>query len=214
MTDNYEAVRQTWRQKFLEMDCGQLAKKFGLKLDGDFLYMTYFTHPYAIDRKTAKITRLDKPDALIGFNLEMNFFNMFHYAVEHPVPSRNLVPFRNVKRVYPFEKAYVKTIIRPFEAMFAGHVPELQRALQALNARPLPQGDAGGAIEVFPGLEIAVLFWDADDEFAAQANMLFDSNITDFMHEENVVCVASDAVYFLAEASDLGDPDALIGSEY
>lgn len=214
MTDNYEAVRQTWRQKFLQMDCKLLAKKFGLKLDGDFLYMTYFTHPYAIDRKTAKIIRLDKPDAPIGFNLEMNFFNRFHYAVEHPVPSRNLVPFRNVKRVYPFEKAYIKTIIRPFEAMFAGHVPELQRALQALNARPLPQGDAGGAIEVFPGLEIAVLFWDADDEFAAQANMLFDSNITDFMHEENVVCVASDAVHFLAEASDLGDPDALIGSEY
>lgn len=214
MTDNYEAVRQTWRQKFLEMDCERLAQRFRLKLDGDFLYMTYFSHPFSIHCKTAKITRLDKPDAPIGFNLEMNFFNMFHYAVEHPVPSGQLVPFRSVKRVYPFEKAYVRTIIRPFEAMFAGHVPELQRALQKLNARPLPQGDASGAIEVFPGLELAVLFWDRDDEFAAQANMLFDSNITDFMHEENVVCVASDAVQFLAEASDLGDPAALMGSKY
>ena len=214
MIDNYEVVRQTWRQKFLEMDCERLAKKFGLKLDDDFLYMTYFAHPYAIDRRTAKITRLDKPEMPIGFNLEMNFFNMFHYAVEHPVPSGKLVPFRDVKRVYPFEKAYQKTILRPFEGLFSGRVEALQRALCALNARPLQQGDAGGAIEVFPGLELAVLFWEADDEFDAQVNMLFDSNITDFMHEENVVCVASDAVYFLAEASDLGDPDALLGSEY
>lgn len=214
MSDNYEAVRQTWRQKFLKMDHARLAQRFGLELDNENLYMTYFSHPYAIDRRSAKITRLDKPEMPIGFNLEMNFFNMFHYAVEQPVPSGNLVPFRNVKRVYPFEKAYQKTILRPFEALFSGRVEALQRALCALRARPLSQGDAGGAIEVFPGLEIAVLFWDADDEFSAQANMLFDSNITDYMHEENVVCVASDAVYFLAEASDLGDPDALLGSEY
>ena len=214
MTDNYDAVRRTWRQRFLEMDHERLAQRFRLKQDDRNLYMTYFSHPYAIDRRTARITRMDKPEMPIGFNLEMNFFNMFHYAVEHPVPSGKLVPFRDVKRVYPFERAYRKTILRPFEALFSGRVEALQTALRVLNARPQQQGDAGGAIEVFPGLEVAVVFWDADEEFDAQANMLFDSNITDFMHEENVVCVASDAVYFLAEASDLGDPDALLGSEY
>ena len=44
---------------------------------------------------------------------------------------------------------------------------------------------------------MAVLFWDGDEEFEAQGNMLFDSDITDFLHEENVVCVAADAVYYL-----------------
>lgn len=33
--------------------------------------------------------------------------------------------------------------------------------------------------------------------------MLFDSDITDFMHEENVVCVAADAVYYLTKAAGL-----------
>ena len=37
--------------------------------------------------------------------------------------------------------------------------------------------------------------------FPSKANMLFDSNITDFMHEENVVGIASDLVYYLTEAS-------------
>ena len=53
----------------------------------------------------------------------------------------------------------------------------------------LPQGDVGYVLPVFPFLNIAVLFWDKDEEFEAQANMLFDSEITEFMHEENVVCV-------------------------
>ena len=200
---NYDAVREVWRQKFLAMDHESLAVRFHLSIDADCLYLTYFSHPYSIDRRTAHIVRLDRPDVPIDFDTEMNFFNMFHYAVEHPVPSGNLVPFRNVKRVYPFEAAYMRTIIHPFEQRFTGHVPELCRALEALHARPLPYGDAGGALEILPGLELAVTFWDADDEFPAQANMLFDSNITDYMHEENVVCVASDAAEFLTEAAQL-----------
>ena len=40
-------------------------------------------------------------------------------------------------------------------------------------------------------------------EFEAQANMLFDSEITEFMHEENVVCVAADAVYYLTLAAGM-----------
>lgn len=201
MSDNYHSVCEVWRQKFLQMDHESLAARFHLKIDADFLYITYFSHPCSICRKTAKITRLDRPDAEIGFNQEMNFFNMFHYAVEHPLPSGKLVPFRSVKRVYPFEAAYMKTIIRPFEAHFAGKLPALRNALTHLNARPIPQGDAGGELEIYPGLRLAITFWDADDEFPAQANMLFDSNITDFMHEENVVCVASDAAKFLKEAA-------------
>ena len=200
---NYDAVREVWRQKFLTMGHESLAERFHLNIDADRLYLTYFSHPYAIDRRTARIVRLDKSDAAIGFDTEMNFFNMFHYAAAHPAPSGELVPFRNVKRVYPFEAAYLRSIIHPFEQRFTGHVPELRRAFAALQARPLSQGDAGGALEILPGLELAVTFWDADDEFPAQANMLFDANITDYMHEENVVCTASDAAEFLAEAAQL-----------
>lgn len=202
MSDNYNAVREHWRKRFLEMDHESLAERFHLRIDADYLYLTYFSSPCAINRHTGITVRLDRPKAEVGFNQEMNFLNMFHYAVEHPVPSGKLVPFRNVKRVYPFEAAYMKTIIHPFEKLFTGRVEELQRALKALNARPIPQGDAGGELEIFPGLRLAVTFWDADDEFPAQANMLFDSNITDYMHEENVVTVASDAVRFLREAAE------------
>ena len=142
---NYDAVRETWRQRFLQMDAEVLAERFSLKIDCERLYLTYFSHPYAIDRATGEITRLDCPGWEVGFDEAMCFYNMFHYAQPHP--------------------------------------------------------DASGRLDVFPGLQVAVLFWDGDDEFPAQANMLFDSNITDFMHEENVVLVASDALRFLQEAA-------------
>lgn len=211
MIDNYEVIRQNWRQRFLEMDHAQLARRFGLKMDDDCLYMTYFSHPFAISRSEGRIVRLDRPEMEIGFNLEMNFFNMFHYAKEQPAPSGEMVPFRKVKRAGPFEAAYQRTILAPFAERFTGHVAELAQAFRRLNARPLVQGDASGRLEVYPGLCVDVIFWDGDDEFPAQANMLFDSNITDYMHEENVVMVASDAAWYLADAAGLNDPEALMG---
>lgn len=200
---NYDKVREAWRLKFLTMDHEALIERFHLDADSDFMYLTYFANPLMIDRHTGKISNQIRQDEILPFNTVLTIYNMFHYAVEEPAASGNLVPFRQVKRVYPFEKAYKQTIIQGFVDTFAGHVPELKAACEKLGGTRMKQGDAGYILPVFPFLKIAVLFWDADDEFDAQANMLFDSEITSFMHEENVVGVASDALHYLTLASGL-----------
>ena len=47
------------------------------------------------------------------------------------------------------------------------------------------------------------LFWDGDDEFPAQANILFDKNVVDFIHVESTVTIAMEGLYRLAEAAGL-----------
>ena len=39
MSDNYNAVRERWRLRFLEMDHESLAERFHLKIDEDYLYL-------------------------------------------------------------------------------------------------------------------------------------------------------------------------------
>ena len=197
---NYEQVIENWREKFLEMDQETLIRKFDLEADEEALYITYFSRKLRIDRKNGVIT---DQGVRPGFDTVMNIYNTFYYAAEHPVASGNLVAFRQVKRVYPFEAAYRRTIISRLQEIFSGKTAELEKACKALGGIPLPQGDVGYVLPVFPFLNIAVLFWDKDEEFEAQANMLFDSEITEFMHEEKVVCVAADAVYYLTQAAGL-----------
>ena len=197
---NYEQVIENWRRKFLEMDQVALIRKFDLEADDEALYITYFSRKLRIDRKNGVIT---DQGVRPGFDTVMNIYNTFYYAAEHPVASGNLVAFRQVKRVYPFEAAYRRTIIFRLQKTFSGKTAELKKACEILGCTPLPQGDVGYVLPVFPFLNIAVLFWDKDEEFDAQANMLFDSEITEFMHEENVVCVAADAVYYLTRAAGL-----------
>lgn len=200
---NYDKVIETWRLKFLEMDHEELIRKFHLEADEQALYLTYFSHRMRIDRKSGRVTMCEQPDRELTFNTVITIYNLFYYAVEDPKESGKLVPFREVKRVYPFEAAYRNTILSEFQKTFSGHVEELIAACEKLNGEKMRQGDAGYILPVFPYFKIAVLFWDGDEEFDAQANMLFDSNITDFLHEEDVVCVAADAVYYLTEAAGL-----------
>ena len=197
---NYDQVIENWRLKFLEMDQEELIRKFQLEADEEFLYIIYFSKRFRIDRKTGFITEDGKKP---GFDTVMNIYNTFYYSAAHPVASGNLVAFRQVKRVYPFEDAYRRTIISRLQELFSGKTEELRKACEALGGTLLPQGDVGYVLPVFPFLNIAVLFWDKDEEFEAQANMLFDSEITEFMHEENVVCVAADAVYYLTLAAGM-----------
>ena len=197
---NYDQVIENWRLKFLEMDQEELIRKFQLEADEEFLYIIYFSKRFRIDRKNGFITEDGKNP---GFDTVMNIYNTFYYSAAHPVASGNLVAFRQVKRVYPFEAAYRRTIIFRLQELFAGKTEELRKACEALGGTLLPQGDVGYVLPVFPFLNIAVLFWDKDEEFEAQANMLFDSEITEFMHEENVVCVAADAVYYLTLAAGM-----------
>ena len=198
---NYDQVIENWRLKFLEMDQEKLTRKFHLEADEEALYIVYFSRKLRIDRKSGVIT---DQGVHPGFDTVMNIYNTFYYASEHPVASGNLVAFRQVKRVYPFEAAYRRTIISKLQTIFSGKTQELKMACEALWRHAASTGRCRLYAACFSRfLNIAVLFWDGDEEFDAQANMLFDSEITEFMHEENVVCVAADAVYYLTLAAGL-----------
>lgn len=210
---NYDKVIEEWRLRFLKMDQEVLIEKFQLETDDRAVYLTYFNHKMRIDRFTGVITYVEESQKIAGFNTCMDIYNLFHYSIDIPVASGMLVPFREVKRVYPFEAAYKRTVLKTLQETFSGHVKELKKACEKLGGKPLPQGDVGYQLSVYPFLDMAVYFWDADDEFEAQANLLFDSNITDFLHEENVVCVAADAVYYLTEAAGLDAKEIYAGSD-
>ena len=197
---NYDQVIENWRLKFLEMDQEELIRKFQLEADEEFLYIIYFSKRFRIDRKTGFITEDGKSP---GFDTVMNIYNTFYYSAAHPVASGNLVAFRQVKRVYPFEAAYRRTIISRLQELFSGKTEELRKACEALGGTLLPQGDVGYVLPVFPFLNIAVLFWDKDEEFEAQGNILFDYSATDYNHVESAVSTAEMGVRRLAEVAGL-----------
>jgi len=55
-----------------------------------------------------------------------------------------------------------------------GSLDVFRRAAEALGGRPIETGDAGFSFRVLPNVPLAVVWWAADDEFPANATVLFD----------------------------------------
>ena len=144
---NYEKVTEDWKKRFLDMDQERLIERFQLNHDGQWLYLRYLGQQLKLSRTSGKVLFADREE-IPEFDTVITVYNMFYYAKEHPAASGELVPFRLVKRVYPFERAYQKQILEPFARLFSGHVKELREACEKLGGTKLPQGDAGYRIRI------------------------------------------------------------------
>lgn len=201
--DHYELTCEQWRDRFLKMDIPALAKRFGLNYDGEDLFILYYGEEYRISCKTGMIFLERDPDRRLAFNTVLSIYNLFYYSKPEAKVAGEFVPFRQVKRAAPFDPAFQRTILKPLAQVFSGKMKELRKACEALHGIPVRQGDVGYVIYAFDCMPLTVLFWDGDEEFQAQANILFDRDITEFLHEETVVCIASDLLRRLTEESGL-----------
>jgi hypothetical protein len=202
MNDNYEICCEEWRQKALGFDYKERYKALGLPgYTGGDLPILYYGILYKISRDDARITQADRPDKKVDFQIALAIYHLFHYSAERPVNSGRFIPFREVKGAGPFDPAFQKQILTPFARAFDGKKDLLIAAGESLGFHRLKQSDAGFEASAFVNMPIRFLFWDGDEEFPAQANILFDENITAFTHEETVVTIASDGVRCLTDAA-------------
>jgi hypothetical protein len=209
MRDNYEACCEEWRKKALGFDYKDRYMRLGLPgyTDSD-LPISYYGVPYLISREDAGVTRADRPDARVDVQTALAIYHLFYYSSGSPVNTGRFIPFREVRGAAPFDPAFKKQILVPFARAFEGKKELLIAAGESLGFQRLGLSDAGFEAKAFECMPIRFLFWDGDDEFPAQANILFDENITEFTHEETVVTIASDGIRrFLDAARTLaGEP--------
>lgn len=202
--DNYAKVKEEWKEKARTWDYKERYEALGLSGWSDsVLTLNYYDRQYLIDPTTGEITRRDDPGAAIDFNTTMNIYHLFYYSTKNPRLSGEWVPFRDVPRAGVFTKAFFEQTVDPFARTFNGHLQELLEAGERLGFARIPYSDAGFEARVFECLPIRFLFWDGDEEFPAKANVLFDKNIVEFVHEETVVLIAADGLKRLVEAADL-----------
>lgn len=202
-TNNYEQWRLDWKQRFLSLDPLDLCRKLPfLSISQEHLLVPYFEQTVSIQLSTGVI---EPPSAWGQLSLmdEMNIYTLLWYAKQDASLSGQWLSFEDLRDARPFGPAFRKGNLAPFAATFCGHTSALAQALNILGGRPLPMGDVGYEIDVFPCIPMQVLFWDADDEFPAQCNLLFDRSTPDFIHIESVVSIASEALKHLAQTAGL-----------
>lgn len=198
---NYEKCIADWEERFLSMDHEELLQRIpSLKREGEFLTVVHFGKTFAVSTKTGKITVLPAHTAATQNEL-FNIYTFFWYCSPLAHFRDEWLPFASLKNAGVFASAFQKGTLDVLAKTFAGHADALEEALLALGGKKLAVGDVGYEISAFSEIPMRVIFWDQDEEFPAQANMLFDKSSTEFIHVESIVTIASVCIKRLAEIS-------------
>jgi hypothetical protein len=113
---------------------------------------------------------------------------LIHYLLtaDGAPPSERWVTFREL----PDGLFYAQAFVGHAEGAIAeklGRDPEqFRRAAEALGGEPLGLADASYRFQALPRVALAALLWQADDEFPAQARILFDAYAGHYLPTEDL----------------------------
>ena len=200
---NYEKVFSYFQGEFLKLDQEAAAQKLGLFCEEDAIMIPWFGNYWRIDRNTGIIT--DENGNIPDVTQRLLIMHHFCFFRMDAVHSDKWVPFRQIREAACFERAYKKSAVDPIVEYFAGKTELFEQAARALGGTPVSYGDAGFRIYPLPQIGLTYIFYDADEEFEASCNILFESTVTWWIHPESVPTIASAATEKLISTAERMD---------
>jgi hypothetical protein len=193
---NSERLYIHYQKLFLKLDHITTAKKLHLQYDKNQIHIPFFNRPFTINRHTANVTSpLYKNCDYYSEKLLILHHLYFHKSDAQN--SGNMVPFHNIRECADFDPAYQKSTIIPFAAYFNGKTDLLKERVIEMGGQITSYGDVSFTVNAFPLIPLQFIFWDGDEEFSANANILFDKNIAQFIHPESIPVLANVGTKFL-----------------
>jgi hypothetical protein len=116
-------------------------------------------------------------------------------------PTGNWIAYREIQGASFYFSAFVKRAIDPLKKTFGANIQGLVKAAEKLGGQAIPAGDAGFEFRLLPRIPVQLILWEGDEEFPAEANILFDETIGDILSPEDVAWLAGMLVYRLMALS-------------
>ena len=118
-------------------------------------------------------------------------------------PSGSFVPYRELPGGADFARTLSQLVDARLAASFSGRLAELKQAALALGGRELPTSSASDGAWRFPALPklpLELRFYDADEEFPAEAKLLYDITAPNFLDLECLAVLGQILVVELEQA--------------
>jgi len=217
---NHEVLADQWRSAFAGYDPSRISGILHLESDDDYLYLSYFQSLYRLrlkdgylekkitDARPENETKKGTENATekrtenswtedLYFNETMVIYHLLHYTKDTPQIANVWVPNTALEGAGAHNRNLPDPLLTPFAAKFSGKGELLEKACQSLGGTKLSKGDVAYQFTAFPQIRLQLIFWDADEDFPAQVQILVDKQVTDFLHFETTGCIISDLLEML-----------------
>ncbi|MCI6005897.1 MAG: DUF3786 domain-containing protein [Blautia sp.] len=198
---NHETLEEQWHSAFAGYDPARISRILHLETDAEYLYLSYYQKTYRLqlgDGHLERKTESGWTDKLY-FNETMSIYHLLQYTKDHPRTAGVWVPNTALEGAGTHNRNLPDPLLTPFAARFSGKTDMLEKACLQLGGIRLDKGDIAFQFISFPQIPLQLIFWDADEDFPAQVQVLFDQYVTDYLHFETTGCVISDLLEMLED---------------
>jgi hypothetical protein len=125
---------------------------------------------------------------------------LLHYLLtaDGTRPADRWVAFRELPDGLFYAQAFAGHAEELIAQRFGENVDAFRRACAALNGTPLDLAEASFRFEALPRLAVAVLLWSGDEEFPAQARILYDAVAGHYLPTEDLSGIGDWLAHHLA----------------
>ena len=157
---------------------------------------------YAVDvaaRSVASVPRVTAADDHLAVLI-------LHYLARSteglPSPAGDWLSLSELSIGSGFADVYVERVVGPLRSAFGPDPERLYAVLESVPGERVARADAAVVLQVFDGVPMLVDVYAADDEFDAEAGVLFDRSVTQVFCTEDVVELAETAADAVVDRGD------------
>lgn len=151
------------------------------------LTIKFLSEEYKVDIKERKIYSLSSK----GLAKEFISVLILHFVLRKleglPQLTGQWVSFKELSGIEGYYPAFRKRSIEPIIRKYGDNPEGLASVLRKFPGRIAEQGDTGIILEPFELVPLMIILWHKDEEFGAEANILFDKSINGIFCIEDIV---------------------------
>ena len=175
-----------YREKTGEFDPHELSLKSGVPFDGKEFHLTVMGRPVSMQWPEL-VCRYDDGGKEAGSAIIILMTRLVMYGVLTP-PNGKMLSYIETPWGAHYFKAFKGRCLDRLARTYGSNAKKLAEDAEAIGAREVAGGDCSVEFEFIPGLTVRATVWEGDDEFPANAQILFsDSFLPAFAAEEIAV---------------------------
>jgi hypothetical protein len=193
------------REELQARDPGEIAFRCGMKFENGVLRCTFYGDWYVITLPDLQVS-LETTHRPCGLNRSSMFFYYMLTADGSPIAGK-WVAFRDLPGGMFYHQAYQRYSGDRLAKAIDNRTHVFERAARNLSGTKLDIGDAAFAFDALPRVRVAAIYYAADEDFPASANVLFDAAVSHYLPTDALAGVGSALVDRLTGVEARDDQD-------
>jgi hypothetical protein len=187
------------RAQLSRLEPDEIAERSGCALDANGRYrLDFMGRAYTVD-KSFVVRRADTNEEVAAFI--QSIMLMYLATADGTPPFEHWISFHDLPDGMFYEKAFRSYSGEELVRGLCGDVAAFKRAALRWPGTPIGLGDAAFAFRVLPRVRLAVVMYAADEDFPAQARVLFEATAPHYLSTDGLAILGGQLVGQIIKAA-------------